>query len=64
MSAKDTLETCPFCGGEVVRMTFCDLMGGNPNTRYIGCKQCDMTVSFGNCRSEAELALRWNRRVR
>lgn len=57
-----TYKPCPFCGGKIVRMRAIDLIGGNPETRYLGCKTCDVTLSFGRCKSEQELVARWNKR--
>lgn len=57
------LKTCPFCGGEAVRLGVLD----NPRStqekgyRFFGCRKCCVVSFSGMTKTEAIAA--WNRRA-
>lgn len=59
---KIGLKPCPFCGGEVVRLTMLDssMDAYKKATRYFGCRRCAV-VSFCGM-TDAEAISAWNRR--
>jgi Lar family restriction alleviation protein len=60
MSEEKRLLTCPFCGGEAVRISFLD--NRSKGTRYIGCKKCGV-VSF-KVMTNAQAMAAWNTRTK